>query len=87
MKECLELGHVDKAVEVSQHAVEVAPEDDGLVSNLALSLLFAGRHKEALKTAKSALKMADDPITKNLVGYIKDVMKGRRPQPRKFADL
>lgn len=84
---CLEVGKLDRAVEAAKHAAQLAPEDDGLISNLALSYLFAGHHKEALVVAKQAYKMKKDPITKNLIGYIKDVTKGRRPQPRKFSDL
>ena len=87
MKECLELGRVEEAVEAAAHAMHQAPEDDGLVSNYALALLFAGRNKEALQTAKRAKKMAKDPITDNLIGMIKDVIKGRREAPRCFSDL
>ena len=87
MLQCLELGLVEKGLEAAEHAVSLAPDNDGHISNLALALLFAERHKEALKVAKRARRIAKDPITDNLIRVIKEVKKGRRPQPKRFSDL
>ncbi len=88
MFECLNFGDADEGVRAADRAVEIAPEDDGLVSNQALAYLIAGRLKEAAVIAKKARKMnRRDPVTKNLQRMIKEVQRGKRPQPSTLPEL
>lgn len=86
--ECLRLGRAEAAVEAAVHAATVAPEDAGLRANVALAYVIAGRNDEALTAAIDALgRSPRDVITRRLVAAVEDVIAGRRPQPRRLADL
>jgi tetratricopeptide (TPR) repeat protein len=88
MFECLEVGHVDEAVEAAGAAASRAPRDAGVRANLALALLLAGRVDEAEANASQAQLMdPDDKITKSLIRVIGEVRSGKRPRPHHISDL
>lgn len=88
MFECLQMGDTKEGIRAAEQAVGLEPENDGLVSNLALAYLIAARLPEAAKTVKRARKMnREDSVTENLERIIKEVRKGKRPQPSTLADL
>lgn len=88
MFECLQQGDADEGIRAAEQAVALEPENDGLVSNLALAYLIAARLPEAAETVARARKMnRKDPVTKSLQGVIKEVRKGKRPQPKTLADI
>lgn len=88
MFECLNLGEGAAGVEAAEKAVSIEPDNDGLVSNQALAYLIAGRIKEAQITVKKARKLnRKDAVTKTLERVIKEVAKGKRPQPKNLRQL
>ncbi|MEM6260820.1 MAG: tetratricopeptide repeat protein [Planctomycetota bacterium] len=85
---CLELKRFDEAVEINRLAVAIEPDNNELVANLAISMLFAGQLDLADRTIEAAMKLApQDPVNKNIRGLITETQEGRRPQPRSFQDL
>ena len=88
MFECLNVGKSEKAIRVARNAVNLEPENAGLVANLALALLIGAELDEAAETVNKALAMApDDQISHNLKQRIADVKCGSIPQPVKMSDL
>ena len=84
----IELGKYGEAEKVERTACEASPKDAGLVANLALILLLAGRLEEAEQVAARSVRMAPtDPINSSLLERIQGVRAGRQPQPRSLADL
>jgi tetratricopeptide (TPR) repeat protein len=85
---CLELGKFDEAVSVAEQATALDPDNVGLIGNLALAYLLAGRIGEAKKSIASAIKIEqNDKINNYLDQIIAEVADGRRPQPKSLADL
>lgn len=85
---CLELGKFDEAVEVAERATALDPGDAGLIGNLALAYLLAGRVEEAKKSILAAVKIApDDEINSLLRRVITEVAEGKRPRPKSLAAL
>lgn len=85
---CLELGRAAEAIAPARHAVEIAPSDAGLRSNLALVMLLAGDVDEASRIIAEAL--AADPtdrITAALANRIHAVREGRIARPTTLAEL
>ena len=73
---------------MAQLASSAAPEDAGLVANLALVMLLAGRVDHAQETVHRALAMAhEDRITQALARRIGEVRRGERSRPRTMAEL
>jgi Flp pilus assembly protein TadD len=88
MFECLKLGRGSEGVRVAQHAVSLRPQDGGLVANLALAYLIAGRNDDALGSVNESLRIApDDKITQSLKKLITEVRDGKRAQPKTIRDL
>lgn len=88
MFECIQLGDGAEGVRAADRAVALEPENDGLVSNRALAYLIAGRVDEATKIVKQARRLnRKDQTTKNLQRMIKEVRRGKRPQPSRLSDL
>ncbi len=82
---CMALSHGEEAARAARQICEAHPNDHGLRANLGLALLVAGRVDEALDAALQALGMSpDDPITKNLCGFIADVQAGRKKRPTHY---
>ena len=85
---CLELQRFDESVEIAQKAVAIEPDNNELIANLAISLLFAGQLDKAVHTIEAALKLSpNDSINKNIHNMIIETQEGRRPRPQSFADL
>jgi Flp pilus assembly protein TadD len=85
---CLELGKFAEAVEAARLAVRIERSDPGLQANLALALLLAGDVNEALGQAEqAAARRPRDEINRSLLGVIREVKDGRRPQPKTLADV
>jgi tetratricopeptide (TPR) repeat protein len=86
--ECLHVGKFSEAVEVARQAVRIDRSDAGLQANLALALLLAGDVDEALDQAEQAsARDPTDEINCFLLGVIREVKEGRRPQPRTLAEV
>jgi tetratricopeptide (TPR) repeat protein len=86
--ECMQLGQFRDAVEAARLAVRIERSDPGLQANLALALLLAGDVDEALDQAEQAVaRDPRDEINRNLLGVIREVKEGRRPQPKALAEL
>lgn len=76
------VGNSDAAVRVSEEVVARNPPEAGLLSNLALALLIAGRDADALRTVERALAMdPEDPVTGELRARIAAVMDGSAVRP------
>jgi tetratricopeptide (TPR) repeat protein len=85
---CLELGKFDEAVRVSENAAVLKPDDAGVLGNLALVYLLAGRIDEAQKSIAAAIKIAkNDKINNYLSQVIHEVAEGKRPRPLTLAEL
>ncbi|HEY2369125.1 MAG TPA: hypothetical protein VGH87_22165, partial [Polyangiaceae bacterium] len=81
--QCLICGEGAEALRVSRELHARFPNDVGLQSNLALSMLIAGDLDEALATARAALsREPGDRITTSLVAYIERVKAGTTKRPR-----
>jgi tetratricopeptide (TPR) repeat protein len=86
--ECLEVGRFGEAVEAARQAVRLKRSDAGLQVNLALALLLAGDVDEALDQAEQAsARDPRDQINRFLLGVIREVKDGRRPQPGTLAEV
>jgi len=80
--EALGLGKADKAVTYAQKACELMPENAGLQANFALALLLARQGVQALEMIQKACRGApDDPVNKNVLAYVSDVVAGNQPYP------
>jgi tetratricopeptide (TPR) repeat protein len=85
---CLQLCKFDEAAQVAEQAVALEPKDAGLIGNLALAYLLAGRLEEAKRSISAAIKIdRNDRINSSLLQIIQDVDDGRRPQPTSLASL
>jgi Flp pilus assembly protein TadD len=88
MFECLDLGRVQEGIAAAEHAVALEPKEPGLLANLGLAYLVAARNDEALKKAEEALALdPGDKVTQAVVRVIREVVSGKRPQPKRLKDL
>ena len=62
---CLELGKFNEAVSVAEKAVALDPGNTGLLGNLALTYLLAGRVAKAQKSIAGALKITQSDKINN----------------------
>ncbi len=82
------LGDGPAATRFSNAALTAKPDDPGLLSNHALALLISGRLHDARAAATHACSLApEDPICRQVMKTIEDVIAGRRPAPRSGQDL
>lgn len=82
----LATGGRSAALAHAEEACRRAPEDAGLVANLALAYLLNRDKARALAAANRALDMnRTDPINQTVRDYIKRVMSGEVPQPDKIG--
>ncbi|WP_224363054.1 tetratricopeptide repeat protein [Hyalangium versicolor] len=71
-------GRMEDAVRFSEAASAVNPDDAGLLANLALNLLVAGRVAEALPRGREAVARAPgDSISRAVLSLIEEVSSGR----------
>jgi tetratricopeptide (TPR) repeat protein len=88
MFECLTPGLAEKGIAVAKHAVNLSPDDAGLIANLALALLIGGKLDEAVESiAKSLAMMPDDKISQNIKEIIADIQAGHTQQPTSLEEL
>jgi tetratricopeptide (TPR) repeat protein len=85
---CLQLGKFDEAVDIAENATSLDPSNTGLIGNLALAYLLAGRTEEARRAISAALKIdGNDEINKLLFQFITEVAEGSRARPHSLAAL
>jgi tetratricopeptide (TPR) repeat protein len=83
---CLELGKFDEAVKVSEYAASLKPDDAGVLGNLALVYLLAGRIDESQMSITAAIKITkNDKINNYLSQVIHEIADGKRPRPQSLA--
>lgn len=83
--QCFILGMADEGLRISREVHARFPDDVGLHSNLALALLIGGDLGEAQTVAEAAqAREPGDPVTRALVGYIRDVRDGRKARPTRL---
>lgn len=86
--ECLETGDGQEALDATEHAISLAPNDPGLYANAALALLILGRYDDATAAVTKALAMnKSDRISLAVKEVVGAVIAGEKPQPRNMADL
>ncbi|MDD2335263.1 MAG: hypothetical protein PHD01_01655 [Geobacteraceae bacterium] len=88
MVECLNVGKTKKAVDLAHAALQLRPDEAGLKANLALCLLIDAQVEIAQTMVTEAVEAdPNDETTKRLKQVIEEVRSGKRPQPRRYADL
>jgi tetratricopeptide (TPR) repeat protein len=84
----IECGDGPAAVRFAKAAIAASPDDQGLVSNLAIAWLIAGDLTQARATAaEAAARAPDDPVCGTVLRVIDEVAAGRRPRPRTGREL
>lgn len=84
----LDIGRVEDALRLCLAARAIAPDDPGLICNLALAYCLAGRDSEAERCVTDAV--ASDPsdaISADVLKLVRDVASGRRPRPKRLCDV
>ena len=85
---CLDLGIAVEGIAAAQHAVSLKESDPGLHANLALAYLIAGQHADADKCIDESLRLnPSDTISRNVKVAIREVIEGKRRQPKNMGDL
>lgn len=88
MMECLNLGKGKEGVEVAIHALNIEPNNPGLMANVGLAYLINGQLKEAEDITRKSLEIDPaDKITNALLKFILEVKSGERKQPNRYSDL
>ncbi len=88
MIEYLNLGKTDEGVRVAREAMNLRPNEPGLIANAALALLIRGDLDEALKYIDKAISLEpSDEINRNVKSFIEEVSSGKRKQPKAYYDL
>ncbi len=86
--QCFMCGATKEGVRISREVHARFPDDVGLQSNLGLALLIGGDLAEAEAVATAAQQRdPSDPITTNLVNYIRDVRAGKKPRPARMPGM
>jgi tetratricopeptide (TPR) repeat protein len=84
----LNLGRSKEAVEFASAAIQLKPDDPGLVANLALALLLDHRVDEAKQRAQEAvIGSGNDAISRNVLQLVDDVISGRKSYPKTLKDV
>ncbi len=84
----MDLGQGQLAVELCSAACACKPEDSGLVANLALAYLIAGRVEEAQWTAADAVaRDPTDEVSTTVRLLVNQVASGARPCPRNSSEF
>ena len=83
-----EAGKLDVAVYYAQQALQVAPLDAGLRTNLAVAHLFAGNVAAAQKEiADASAQEPDDAITRSVLVLVTEVAAGRMRRPTRTSEI
>jgi Flp pilus assembly protein TadD len=84
----MNLGMGVMAVEYCEEALTIEPRNPGLLSNLALSQLLAGRPQDALETVREALELdSQDTVTAAVHRLIHHVVVSKSAWPRSSAEM
>ena len=84
----LDLGEGNLGLEFCKAAVAMAPNDPGLVANLALAYLISGDVKQAKETAQLAVERnPKDIVSQNVLKLIEKVASGARRIPNSMREL
>ena len=84
----MECSEFSKALDFSDKAVALRPDDAGLLCNRALALMFLNRDAEAIEAVASSLQLSpEDQVTLNVRTIVHSVAEGGRPRPRSMKDL
>jgi hypothetical protein len=82
---CIALGRGAEAVPVSRELLDKYPNDAGLTSNYALSLLISGNLAEAEAVVESSLRLdPGDGITQSLSKFIASIKAHQIPRPDRW---
>jgi tetratricopeptide (TPR) repeat protein len=85
---CLETGDGQEALDATEHAIRLTPNDPGLHANAALALLTLGRYDDATVAVDKAIAMDNgDQISLTVRKLVGAVKAGKRPQPKNMADM
>lgn len=88
MVECLNLGRKEEAISAAEYAVGLSPNNAGLIANLALAYMIAGRLADAQSVINKSLGIApNDKISLKLKRVIQEIVDGKRSQPRTLRDV
>lgn len=84
----LDLGEGSLGLKFCIAAVELKPNDPGLIANLALAYLISGDVKKAQESARYAVTCHPDDITsRNVLKLVEAVHSGARRIPNSLRDL
>jgi tetratricopeptide (TPR) repeat protein len=84
----MECGRPLLAIEFTRAALKLSPDDAGLQANLGLAHLFAEQPQVARTVIDAALaKDPQDKITLTISNVIDDVLQGKRPCPKRMAEI
>jgi Tfp pilus assembly protein PilF len=88
MLTCMSLGHGAEGVTVAERALQLEPENAGLLANYALALLINGQTDHAMEAVGKSLAIdPNDQVTLAVEKTIQEVQSGKRPRPSKLGDL
>jgi tetratricopeptide (TPR) repeat protein len=80
-------GQFDESIRFTTHAMRLAPDDAGLIANLALAHLLNQSPAEASRFAEEAVRMSpEDAINRKILKLAEDVLAGRRRCPTSVWD-
>ena len=84
----IQLGDGPSAIRYCESAIASAPNDAGLVANLALACLISEDRNRAQMLANEACSRApDDVVSKNVQRIVREVAIGKRAQPKCGRDF
>jgi Flp pilus assembly protein TadD len=84
----LDVGNGAEALYFCQTAVELMPDDPGLVANLAWAYVISGNVTQAQTTIRRAVEAdPEDEISKAIERVIGEIASGKRPMPKTLVEI
>jgi Flp pilus assembly protein TadD len=84
----LDCGVAADALKFCKVAVDLAPQDAGLVANLAWAHVISGDMKTAQSTIQQAVDASpEDKISQSIQRVIGEIARGERPRPKCLKDI
>ena len=85
---CLTINNLEDAHAAAIKAVEIRPDDNELLGNLAIIKLVMADVDSAKTTIEHALKLEpSDEVNQNIQAVINDVSRGKRPCPKSLDEV